>query len=121
VIAGGGPGAGRASGAGAAGAPGAASGAGAPGAAGADAVADEIRAILATVSGRPEMLDIPVDTPLFGTAVALDSLTGTLLLRHIRHRFGVDVAGEDLNLDALATVSTLAVFVVERASGRRDS
>jgi acyl carrier protein len=91
------------------------------GGAGAAGVADEIRAILAAVSGRDEMLHIPAGTPLFGEAVALDSLTGTLLLRRIQRRFGVDVAGEDLNLDALATVSTLASFVAERVSGGRDS
>jgi acyl carrier protein len=47
--------------------------------------------------------------------VGLDSLTGTLLLREIQRRFGVDVAGEDLNLDSLATLGTLAAFVAERA------
>jgi len=78
-------------------------------------MADEIRRILAAATGRAEMLDIPVDMPLFGKAVALDSLTGTLLLREIRQRFGVDVAGEDLNLDALATLGTLAAFVGARA------
>jgi acyl carrier protein len=83
------------------------------------AVADEIRHILADATGRAEMLDIPASAPLFGLPVALDSLTGTLLLREIRERFGVDVAGEDLNLDALATLGTLAAFVGERAAGRR--
>ena len=80
-------------------------------------IADEIRRILADATGRPEMLGIPADTPLFGEAVALDSLTGTLLLREIRQRFGVDVAADDLNLDALATLGTLAAFVGERSSG----
>jgi len=87
--------------------------------AGPAAVADEIRAILAAVSGRDEMRRVPAGTPLFGEAVALDSLTGTLLLRHIHRRFGVDVAGEDLNLDSLATVDTLAAFVAARVSGGR--
>jgi acyl carrier protein len=91
-------------------------GPGAAGSAGRATIADEIRRILAAVTGRPEMLDIPADMPLFGQAVALDSLTGTLLLREIRQRFGVDVAGEDLNLDALATLGTLAAFVGERAA-----
>jgi S-adenosylmethionine decarboxylase len=80
-------------------------------------VAGEIRRILATATGRAEMLDLPAEMPLFGQPVALDSLTGTLLLREIRSRFGVDVAGEDLNLDALATLGTLAAFVGERAGG----
>jgi acyl carrier protein len=79
-------------------------------------VADEIRGILAAVTGRPEMRGIPADMPLFGPPVALDSLTGTLLLREVRRRFSVDVAGEDLNLDSLATLGTLATFVGARAA-----
>jgi acyl carrier protein len=80
----------------------------------ADATASELREILATLTGRDELLAIPAGIPLFGEAVALDSLTGTLLLREIQRRFGVDVAGEDLNLDALATLGTLAEFVAAR-------
>ena len=79
-----------------------------------DATTSELREILATLTGRDELLAIPPGTPLFGEAVALDSLTGTLLLREIQRRFGVDVAGEDLNLDALATLGTLAEFVAAR-------
>ena len=80
-------------------------------------VADEIRGILAAVTGRSEMRGITADMPLFGPPVALDSLTGTLLLREIRRRFSVDVAGEDLNLDALATLGTLAAFVGQQVAG----
>jgi acyl carrier protein len=80
-------------------------------------IADEVREILAEVTGRPEMLGIPAEMPLFGQGVALGSLTGTLLLREIRRRFGVDVAGEDLNLDALATLGTLAAFIGEQVAG----
>lgn len=76
-----------------------------------------LRGLLAELTGRPELREIPPDTPLFGTAVGLDSLTGTLLLREIRARYGVDVAGEDINLDALATLGTLAEFVASRAGG----
>jgi acyl carrier protein len=67
------------------------------------------------VTGRRELADVPVDVPLFGAGVGLDSLTGTLLLREVRRRYGVDVAAEDLNLDALATLATLAAFIGERA------
>jgi methoxymalonate biosynthesis protein len=96
-----------------------------PGVAGADIpgpeapaaeAASELREILARITGRDELAAAPADTPLFGEAVALDSLTGTLLLREVQRRFGVDVAAEDLNLDALATLGTLAAFV----AGRRD-
>ncbi|HKA99113.1 MAG TPA: acyl carrier protein [Streptosporangiaceae bacterium] len=77
-------------------------------------VADDLRAVLATATGRDELLHIPPTAALFGTGVGLDSLTGTLLLREIQRRFGVDVAAEDLNLDSLATLGTLAAFVAQR-------
>jgi acyl carrier protein len=77
-------------------------------------VADELRAVLAQVTGRAELLGIAADTPLFGTGVGLDSLAGTLLLRQVQRRYGVDVAAEDLNLDALATLGTLADFIAAR-------
>jgi acyl carrier protein len=79
------------------------------------AVADELRTILAEVTGRDELRDIPADTPLIGAGVGLDSLAGTLLLRQVKRRYGVDVAAEDLNLDALATLGTLADFLVARS------
>ncbi|MGD0373228.1 MAG: acyl carrier protein [Streptosporangiaceae bacterium] len=77
-------------------------------------VIDQVRQILAEVTGRAELAAIPSQTPLFGPGVGLDSLAGTLLLRQVRDRFGVDVAAEDLNLDALATVATLTAFIEER-------
>jgi methoxymalonate biosynthesis protein len=80
------------------------------------AIAAEVRDLLADLTGRAELAGIPADAPLFGDVVALDSLTGTLLLREVHRRFGVDVAAEDLNLDALATLGTLAAFI----AGRRD-
>jgi acyl carrier protein len=86
-----------------------------PGQAATVAVADELRQVLATATGRPELAASTLDTALFGEGVALDSLTGTLLLRQVRQRFGVDVAAEDLNLDCLATLGTLAEFVAELA------
>jgi methoxymalonate biosynthesis protein len=80
-------------------------------------VIGELRQILARVTGRDELAGLPAWAPLFGDAVALDSLTGTLLLREVQRRFGVDVAGTDLNLDALATLGTLAAFI----AGQRGS
>ena len=74
-------------------------------------VIGELRQMLARISGRDELAGLPAGAPLFGDAVALDSLTGTLLLREVQRRFGVDVAGTDLNLDALATLGTLAAFI----------
>jgi acyl carrier protein len=81
----------------------------------ADLAAAALRRLLAEVTGREELLALPADLPLFGAGVGLDSLTGTLLLRAVKERFGVDVAAEDLNLDALASLHTLAGFVAERA------
>jgi acyl carrier protein len=74
-------------------------------------VIGELRQILGRITGRDELAALPAGAPLFGEAVALDSLTGTLLLREVQRRFGVDVAGTDLNLDALATLGTLAAFI----------
>jgi len=84
-------------------------------------VIGELRQILARAAGREELLGLPAQTPLFGAGVGLDSLAGTLLLREVHRRFGVDVAGEDLNLDALATLGTLAAFISERAHGHGPS
>jgi acyl carrier protein len=81
-------------------------------------ITDDLRAFLASATGRDELLHIPPTAALFGAPVGLDSLTGTLLLREIQRRLGVDVAGEDLNLDSLATLGTLAAFVAERAGPR---
>ena len=75
-----------------------------------------LREILAEATGRAELADVGEQVPLFGAGVGLDSLTGTLLLRGVRRRFGVDVADEDLNLDALANLGTLAAFIEERTA-----
>ena len=68
------------------------------------------------MTGRPELAGLAPQMSLFGPGVGLDSLAGTLLLRRVRARFGVDVAAEDLNLDALATLGTLTAFIEERAA-----
>jgi acyl carrier protein len=77
-------------------------------------VLGELREILAQATGRTDLLALGEQVPLFGAGVGLDSLTGTLLLREVHRRFGVDVAAEDLNLDALATLGTLAAFIADR-------
>jgi acyl carrier protein len=80
------------------------------------AVDTQLRELLAEVTGRPELLGIPAETALFGGGVGLDSLSGALLLRQIVRRFGVDVAAEDLNLDSLESLGTLAAFIAARLS-----
>jgi acyl carrier protein len=77
-------------------------------------VLEEIREILADVTGRDELREIPAGTALFGSGAGLDSLTGALLLREVRRRLGVDVAAEDLSLESLASAGTLAAFVAAR-------
>ena len=79
-------------------------------------VVAELRKILAQAAGREDLLSTGDQTPLFGAGVGLDSLSGVLLLREVHRRFGVDVAAEDLNLDALATLGTLAAFIEERTA-----
>jgi acyl carrier protein len=74
----------------------------------------ELRVTLAELTSRPELADLPAQASLFGGEAGLDSLTGTLLLRHVERRYGVDVAADDLNLDALATLGTLAAFIAAR-------
>lgn len=82
--------------------------------AGADRVAGELRDVLADLTGREELRRIPASTALLRGGVGLDSLGGTLLLRQIQRRYGVDVAAEDLNLDALETLGSLAAFIADR-------
>ncbi|MGB6455928.1 MAG: acyl carrier protein, partial [Streptosporangiaceae bacterium] len=68
----------------------------------------------AEVTGRDELRDMPATTPLLSGGAGLDSLAGTLLLRQVQRRYGVDVAAEDLNLDALENLGTLAAFIAAR-------
>jgi acyl carrier protein len=81
------------------------------------AVTSQLRELLAEVTGRSDLADIRPETPLLKAGVGLDSLGGTLLLRQVQRRYGVDVAAEDLSLDALETLGTLAAFVADRIAG----
>ncbi len=81
----------------------------------ADQLALELSDLLAEITGRAELRDIDPSTPLLRGGAGLDSLTGTLLLRQVERRYGVDVAAEDLNLDALETLGTLAAFIAARS------
>ncbi len=69
--------------------------------------------ILAEVTGDPHFTAAP-ETPLLRDGVGLDSVSGALLLVKVHAAFGVEVADEDLNLDSLATIGTLAAFVEDR-------
>ena len=74
-------------------------------------LAAELGQLLADVTGQPELAGLPADAPLFGGAAGLDSLSGARLLRQVHDRYGVDVAAEDLNLDALQSLGALAAFI----------
>lgn len=75
----------------------------------------EIRQLLAELTGDDRPLTAPPDTPLLRDGLGLDSLSATMLLTEITRRYGVDIAGEDLNLDSLASIGTLAAYVAARA------
>jgi S-adenosylmethionine decarboxylase len=78
-------------------------------------IIDELRNALVSITGDPTMLDMPGSTRLIGGGVGLDSQSGARLLSVVLDRYQVDVAAEDLNLDALASLDTLARFIEERA------
>lgn len=78
-------------------------------------IAAELRTVLAQLTGRAEFNCLSGAEPLLRGGAGLDSLTGMLLLRHIQRVYGVDVAAEDLNLDSLATLHTLADFIAARS------
>jgi acyl carrier protein len=77
-------------------------------------VTAQLRQILAELTGDDRPLHSDPGTPLLRDGIGLDSLGGTVLLTEVRRRFGVDVADEDLNLDSLATLGTLAGFIAAR-------
>lgn len=80
----------------------------------------ELRRLLAELTGDPLPLAAPLDTALLRDGIGLDSLGGTMLLTEIERRYGVDVAAEDLNLDALASIGTLAAYLAASLEdGRR--
>ena len=72
-----------------------------------------VRALLAIALERDpqETAALPDVTPLFGSGLSLDSLTGLELLTGIKSEFGVDIASEDLDLSSLRTVGTLVDYL----------
>lgn len=79
-------------------------------------VADQLRQILAALTGKASALGASTQTPLLRDGIGLDSLGGAMLLTEVHSQFGVDVADEDLNLDSLATLGTLAAFIADRTA-----
>ena len=71
----------------------------------------ELRRLLADLTGDPLALTASPETALLRNGIGLDSLGATVLLTQIERRYGVDIAAEDLNLDALASIGALAAHV----------
>ncbi len=80
-------------------------------------ISGQLRQIIAGLTGDQTVLTAAPDTPLLRDGIGLDSLRGALLLAQVRAEFGVDVAGQDLNLDSLATLGTLAAYLAARTAG----
>jgi acyl carrier protein len=72
-----------------------------------------VRELLAAVLERPPgaLAALPDETPLFGETLNLDSFTGMALLTAIQARYHIDVAADDLGLDSLETIGTLAAYL----------
>lgn len=84
--------------------------------AGHEGLTSELRELLAELTGDTLPLEAPPETPLLRDGIGLDSLGATMLLTQIERRYGVDIAQEDLNLDALASIGTLAAYMSGRLS-----
>jgi len=78
----------------------------------------ELRELLAELTADPLPLQVPTETALLRDGIGLDSLGATMLLTRIEQRYGIDIASEDLNLDALASIGTLAAYITARRSPR---
>ena len=81
-------------------------------------VISELRRLLADLTRDSRPLEAAAGTPLLREGLGLDSLGGAILLTQVHSAFGVDVADEDLNLDSLASIGTLAAFIADRVTPR---
>lgn len=62
---------------------------------------------------RPD--EIKDDEPLLGTGLALDSIDALELVVKIEKEFGIKISSSEESRKALASVSSLAAFIRERA------
>ncbi len=72
-----------------------------------------VRRLLADVLQRSpdEVAALPDATRLFGPVLNLDSFSGMALLALIARDYGLDIAAEDIGLESLETIGTLAAYV----------
>ncbi|MDQ2806092.1 MAG: phosphopantetheine-binding protein [Chloroflexota bacterium] len=75
--------------------------------------AARVRGWLAQVLDRPlaALVALPDTTALFGPDLNLDSFSGMALLALIQRDTGLDVAADDLGLESLETLGTLATYL----------
>jgi acyl carrier protein len=78
----------------------------------------ELRELLAELTGDTWPLEAPPETALLRDGIGLDSLGGAVLLTQIERRYGIDIAGEDLNLDSLTSIGALAAYLAARLGPR---
>jgi acyl carrier protein len=80
-----------------------------------------VRALLAGALERPPaaLAALPDETRLFGPALNLDSFSGMALLAAIDRDYGLDLAADDLGLDALETIGTLAAYLAAHGAPQR--
>ena len=80
--------------------------------------AARVRGWLAQVLDRPPaaLAALPDATALFGPDLNLDSFSGMALLALIQRDTGLDVAADDLGLESLETLGTLAAYLQAHAA-----
>ena len=76
-----------------------------------------VRELLAAVLERPpaDLAALPDSTRLFGAALNLDSFSGMALLTAIERDYGPDLAADDLGLESLESIGSLAAYLAAHA------
>ena len=72
-----------------------------------------VRDLLAAVLERPpaDLAALPDSTRLFGTELNLDSFSGMTLLTAIERDYSIDLAADDLGLESLESIGSLAAYL----------
>jgi acyl carrier protein len=72
-----------------------------------------VRDLLAAVLERPpaDLAARPDSTRQFGPELNLDSFSGMTLLAAIERDYGLDLAADDLGLESLESIGTLAAYL----------
>lgn len=83
-------------------------------------IQERIRGIVAEIAGRPAK-DVEVSEPLFRGGMELSSIQGARILTRIEGELGVSIADEDLDLECVKSIESLARFVETLPAGRGQS